>query len=364
MDFRGRWIQKKAARLYNDARGEEQTAGSNEEESGWGREPMKCPECGYVSFDDLRACKKCGASLETSTQDERVQPRPQKELFSFDNEKEAGGEEAAKNEEAGVGKAPPLVEEVSPGDLPPFFPEDSGGGESAEKERGREEESGASAPALPPGKSEGAEDGETSLPDLELDIDTAADEYAAVPVPEPSAKESAPAVSSGAPEPIFDDETVLPEDLWVEEGAGFLPRLLAFAVDSLIILTVLFLFFMAAAAVLSSDGYGLSRIRTPEGISALFVPFYLLSLFLSLSYFTFFLGWTGTTPGKALFKLDVRRTDGGRMSYTRAFLRWVGYLVSVTFAGLGFLWVFFDERKRGWHDYLSGTWVKNLRHES
>ena len=67
---------------------------------------------------------------------------------------------------------------------------------------------------------------------------------------------------------------------------------------------------------------------------------------------------------RRLVRLDVRRTDGGPMSYTRAFLRWVGYLVSLTFAGLGFLWIFFDERKRGWHDYLSGTWVKNLRGES
>ena len=334
---------------------------------------MKCPECGYVSFDDLKSCKRCGSSLETSAQDEREQSRIQRELFSSDIEEEAGGEETAQHEEAGVGKGPPVVAKVSPGELPPLFPEDSGEGESAKKERGPEEESGESgqfgeseenAPPLPLERSEDAEGGETSLPDLELDIDTAAAEYAAVPVPEPSAKESGPAVSSGAPEPIFDDETVLPEDLWVEEGAGFLPRLLAFAVDSLIILTVLSLFFMAATAVLSSDGYGLSRIRTPEGISALFVPFYLLGLFLSLSYFTFFLGWIGTTPGKALLKLDVRRTDGGRMSYTRAFLRWVGYLVSVTFAGLGFLWIFFDERKRGWHDYLSGTWVKNLRHES
>lgn len=331
---------------------------------------MKCPECGYVSFDDLKSCKKCGASFETSTQDEQGHSLLQRELFSIDIEEETRGEEAVR-EGAGGGTPSPAGEEVSSGDLPPFPLEGAGGAGAAGEERGERQGGGEEAgegdestTPLPLRGSDDAEGGDTSLPDLELDIDTADDEYVAVPVPEPSPEESATVRSSGVPEPIFDDETVLPEDLWVEEGAGFLPRFLAFAVDTMIILAVLSLFFMASTAVLSGDGYGLSRIRTPEGISALFVPFYLLSLFLSLSYFTFFLGWIGTTPGKALLKLDVRRTDGGRMSYTRAFLRWVGYLVSATFAGLGFLWIFFDERKRGWHDYLSGTWVKDLRHES
>ena len=69
------------------------------------------------------------------------------------------------------------------------------------------------------------------------------------------------------------------------------------------------------------------------------------------------------TVGKALLKLDIHRIDGGDMTCFRSFLRWVGYLLSLTALGLGFLWIAFDERRRGWHDYLSGTWVEDLNRE-
>ncbi len=203
-----------------------------------------------------------------------------------------------------------------------------------------------------------------SLPSMEVDFDPAAMDGGVEDDPAESAEAEtyAEAPESG-PGPIIDDDAELPEDLWIEEGAGFTPRLAAFAVDSAIIAGLLGLFFFCAVLVLGAGGHGWSHIRTPAGRWALFVPFYLLVLFISMCYHTFFPAWTGRTPGKAVMKLDIHRTDGGPMTYTRAFLRWVGYLVSLTFAGLGFLWIFIDERKRGWHDYLSGTWVKNLRDE-
>jgi uncharacterized RDD family membrane protein YckC len=207
-----------------------------------------------------------------------------------------------------------------------------------------------------------------SLPSMEVDLDPAAmdagvEDYGRAVFSEAETFVETPESGSGEPGSIIDDDAEIPEDLWIEEGAGFAPRLAAFAVDSAIIAGLLGFFFFSAVLVLVAGGHGWSHIRTPAGSWALFVPFYLLSLFVSMCYHTFFPGWSGRTPGKAVMKLDIHRTDGGPMTYTRAFLRWVGYLVSLTFAGLGFLWIFIDERKRGWHDYLSGTWVKNLRDE-
>jgi uncharacterized RDD family membrane protein YckC len=245
---------------------------------------MKCPACGYLSFDDLEECRKCGASLlslEKGRLDEKGGLR-QEELFLPEQDKE----------EATAGGA-------------------------------------LSSPVLDDGEGDEESEGEASPPSAL----------------------------------IFDDESGVPEDLWIEEGAGFIARLKAVAVDLAVLGGVLILFLGAAVLVLSTSGYGWTRLKTPEGIAALFLPFYLLGLFLGLSYFTFFFGWSGRTPGKALLRLDVRRTDGGEMTYTRGFLRGVGYLVSLTFAGFGFLWILFDERKRGWHDYLSGTWVKDLKSE-
>jgi uncharacterized RDD family membrane protein YckC len=281
---------------------------------------MKCPACGYVSFDDLEKCKKCGGpllSLEREPSEEK-ESLLQEELFSLRLDEEMPPEgETVNSQELGDGEG---EEEVTPS------PSD--------------------------------EDDDLFLPDQEspVSVTASADLLSTQEAPLPAF----PAEESLS---VIDDESEIPEDLWVEEGAGFLTRLQALAIDLAILGGVLTLFIAAAGLVLSTSGYGWTRLKTPEGLAALFLPFYLLSLLLSLSYFTFFLGWSGRTPGKALLKLDVRRTDGGEMTYTRGFLRGVGYLVSLTFVGLGFLWIAFDERKRGWHDYLSGTWVKDLKSE-
>ena len=312
---------------------------------------MKCPTCGYVSFDDLAECKKCGASFGTAgaPEAEEQTSRLQEELFSLGpGEDEEDGAEAVVEATEHPGREQLHLE---PASLEPA------GEEEFTLAAAETEEVPLGLPAVSldfdPAEEPGPEEEEETAPSQQPWPGTKPAEE----LPAPSAE---PAVRSGA---IIDDETRLPEELWVEEGAGFLPRLLAFAVDGLILGGVLSLFFLGALAALASGGYGWSHVRTPAGIYALSVPFYLLGLLVSLGYFTFFVGWAARTPGKALLALDVRRTDGGPMTYSRAFLRWVGYLVSATFAGLGFLWVFFDERKRGWHDYLSGTWVKNLRHE-
>jgi uncharacterized RDD family membrane protein YckC len=267
---------------------------------------MKCQNCGYVSFDDVPTCKECGTAIEEG---DRAEAEPasdlQNELFS------------PRLEEAGQEQVVTSGEEV----------------QEPEQEA-------------------------VELPDMHVDYDPAVEpeddetpsghghEYAAGP--------------DAHTEEIIDDDTELPDDLWLEESAGFLFRLGASAIDGFILAVILGIFGFGALVALGPGERGLSVFSDP----GVFIAFYLLALLLSLGYFTFFLGWTGRSPGKVLLKLDVRRSDGAPMTYTRAFLRWAGYLVSLTFAGLGFFWVLFDERKRGWHDYLSGTWVKDLRHDA
>jgi uncharacterized RDD family membrane protein YckC len=397
---------------------------------------MKCPQCGYVSFDNLAACKNCGRSFESQGEksaSKGQEPRLQDELFALaaEEEQEAGPAVAGEDSEEAVQE--PLLESVveeAAEEEPVLVPEEDAealvpeaeemltledGAEWPGEEEGTElvredippaSENGVSSPALLPEEEGGSAPGgheepplETvdqpaqreeaqagmnagpevapPLPSMEIEFDPSSvveEEEEKLPVEkevagqedraEPGTSQD-PGVASeeSTPEPIFDDDTELPEDLWVEESAGALPRLAAFAVDAGAILALLSLFFAGAVAALSVYGYGWQQLKTPAGIGALFVPFYLLGLFVSMCYYTFFPGWMGKTPGKAAMGLDIQRTDGGSMTYTRAFLRWAGYLVSLTFVGLGFLWILIDERKRGWHDYLSGTWVKNLRKE-
>lgn len=352
---------------------------------------MKCKKCGYVSFDNLESCKNCGLSFAFDEEEAVAGSetgRLQDELFSLKPE----DGDSTREEAAAV--SPSLEGEKS--GTTPGAQESAPEGIDADREMEEEPALYLDEEPVPPAvvraeeltletsdvdgtagervpaawevaeEREEAVPDEVVLPKLEIDFDPAAVTGASEeePLGEDALFQEEEIIAGGGDderEEIIDDETALPEDLWIEEGAGFVPRLGAFAIDAGAISGVLGLFFLGALGALGNFGHGWSYLRTPAGIGALFVPFYLLGLCVSMCYYTFFGGWTGRTPGKVLMGLDIQRTDGGEMTYTRAFLRWVGYLVSITFAGLGFLWIVIDERKRGWHDYLSGTWVKNKR---
>jgi len=99
--------------------------------------------------------------------------------------------------------------------------------------------------------------------------------------------------------------------------------------------------------------------RLGTGSSSASMGFYVgfwFSTLLFLAYFTLFIGELGQTPGKKLFGLRVVRTDGLPVSYGQAFVRAIGYFISL-FMWLGFLWALWDRRNQTWHDKLAGTLV-------
>jgi len=70
----------------------------------------------------------------------------------------------------------------------------------------------------------------------------------------------------------------------------------------------------------------------------------------------FIYNW-GQTPGKKLLNIQVVDTDGNKPNLTRVVLREIfGKIVSRVLL-IGYLWVIWDRRKRGWHDYVAGTFV-------
>jgi uncharacterized RDD family membrane protein YckC len=243
-------------------------------------------------------------------------------------------------------------------------PDESSGDSPVEEEREFQlnEDAVPSALFLPKGEVEARAIGEESISVPDLDI--LPDHRVSIPDEPPGPVVTAELPLAGGMEsapPGLDRSRETPGMLWAEEqGAGFWRRSAAFTLDQMIITATLALFYGGASLTLKLAGIDWSRQSSPEGLAAAFLPFYLLGLGLSMGYFTFFPGWRGKTIGKMLFNLEVSRLDGERMSYTRSFLRWVGYLVSATFVGLGFVWVLFDEKRRGWHDYLSGTWVREV----
>lgn len=66
----------------------------------------------------------------------------------------------------------------------------------------------------------------------------------------------------------------------------------------------------------------------------------------------------GESPGKKMLGIRVVDARGNSLEFWRTALRELpGKFLSGLFLGLGFLWVAWDRRKRGWHDYLAGTYV-------
>jgi uncharacterized RDD family membrane protein YckC/cytoskeletal protein CcmA (bactofilin family) len=96
---------------------------------------------------------------------------------------------------------------------------------------------------------------------------------------------------------------------------------------------------------------------------------------LDLSGETFLVGLAGygalmwklksTTIGGLVCGLKVVRRDGAEINWDTAIVRALGCFLSMIVAGLGFLWIVFDEDRQAWHDKIAGTLVvRTTRPES
>ncbi len=65
----------------------------------------------------------------------------------------------------------------------------------------------------------------------------------------------------------------------------------------------------------------------------------------------------GTTIGGIVCGLKVVRIDDSDMDWKVALVRCLGSFLSLVVAGLGFIWVAFDEDRQSWHDKIAGTTI-------
>jgi uncharacterized RDD family membrane protein YckC len=86
---------------------------------------------------------------------------------------------------------------------------------------------------------------------------------------------------------------------------------------------------------------------------------YFIGIAIGLGYFIYFEGSpSGQTLGKRA--LGIRVIDystGGPLGYGKAFLRYIGRIVSGAVCALGYLWMLWDKEKQTWHDKIAGTVV-------
>ena len=85
---------------------------------------------------------------------------------------------------------------------------------------------------------------------------------------------------------------------------------------------------------------------------------HLYQLVLCMVIYGFFVGfWTrsGRTLGMQSWRLQLERSDGGKVGIKTATIRFFAALISWLPAGLGFLWSLWDKDRLTWHDRISGT---------
>ena len=147
---------------------------------------------------------------------------------------------------------------------------------------------------------------------------------------------------------------------------GFISRLVAFIIDTIIItlavlaitwfisVTIEIFNLQAFYGIFSSlmPGATTSLEQLIEGLTAGFLVALLVA-----GYYIFFWVFAGYTPGKAFMGIRIITTDGRKISFFRALLRYFAYFLSAGLLFLGFLWILIDDRRQGWHDKIAGTYV-------
>jgi uncharacterized RDD family membrane protein YckC len=147
--------------------------------------------------------------------------------------------------------------------------------------------------------------------------------------------------------------------------AGFWLRLVAYLVDTVVVGLAGGVFLSIILAAFPNALPGLPRDASIQRVieSALLpqtsaeISLVAVSYIISMLYWTILTGLLGKTPGKALCRLKVVRTDGSSVGYGRAFIRWLGYPLSFVTLGAPFVVIFFNPENRSLPDFVCDTKV-------
>lgn len=147
--------------------------------------------------------------------------------------------------------------------------------------------------------------------------------------------------------------------------AGFVSRLIAFVVDRLIVISIIFIVTTIALVILGFFGINPDELlnspnRTNLGkiVTLVLLGFtFLLNIVFYYSYFIFSWILIGQTPGKILMGLRIVSTDGSPITFFQAIKRIIGYWISGIVFFMGYLWVLGSDTRQGWHDKFARTYV-------
>ena len=137
---------------------------------------------------------------------------------------------------------------------------------------------------------------------------------------------------------------------WIRFGAKFIDGLILWAVMMVVYLPFIFLF-MDSMAESAENPENMGTFLIANGLMTL------LQIALPIAFATWFIGKYGATPGKMACKLKVITSDGGKVTYMRAFGRSLSEIISYMILAIGYIMAAFDSQKRTLHDHICNTRV-------
>jgi len=136
---------------------------------------------------------------------------------------------------------------------------------------------------------------------------------------------------------------------------GFWKRVIAYLIDGLII----------AAPITMIFGTVIPDVMTADNVQARPFAVTVPQLVMIIASWIYFAGlesseWQATI-GKKILGMKVTDTEGQRINFIKASVRYVAKILSSFILMIGFIMVAFTAKKKGLHDYIAGTTVVNQR---
>ena len=341
---------------------------------------MKCPKCNYVSFDNLKSCRKCSFVFKKSNNDEPL----------FTDESPFSEIDSENEEIIQKGKSPDMsktvasikesLDEIAEGTSNETGSGSQGQSVQIESDGVQLEEAKRTAEEnqIFPTHGEINWEESISISSDELNIDTGVLSGEAGEIRFEDGKTEVPYEKTeifkkemkkvGEELKQIEEETEKPEPAHLSESSdmshdlstvrkgGFWIRFSALIIDNVVLYALSFILTVVGMIALGMGSSGLEELGQ-EDIYTLVIPLYIFNTILTITYYTYFHGSTGQTPGKMVCKLKVVQVNGEPLGYGKAFLRLLGYIISSFIFCLGFLWAAWDKNKQAWHDKIAGTYV-------
>lgn len=149
-------------------------------------------------------------------------------------------------------------------------------------------------------------------------------------------------------------EVLAPADLTEPGYAGFWKRFFAYVIDFALLSLVFIVVGIFAAA------FGWIDASSSEAIEQSSAKVDILSILISWGYFALMESSSKqATLGKMALSIQVTNSDGGKISFLRATVRFFAKYLSAVILLIGFIMVAFTAKKQGLHDFIAGTLVVN-----